>query len=285
MNKNSIKTTPVLIRPIRTVPLSAAFLIVFLYGVGVGIYRWPPFSNIRTFKTGIMATYDKMPRMEGRASQMFSTYRRSYFKLDGEGRLELHGELPIRAEGVYRFQRILDPKDTAIVIMDPWEDMASDHLNGYYQQVIESRLIPLATCALTRGHPIIILTNDPAVVEYNGRINSGLEALVKAGRASVLYHQDYDDRAFATYLHSQGIKSLIYTGFASNMCVIGRSTGMISMGNRGFNIFFVPEASAAVEYSGTWKDGSIHKATTTIISQGIAEIIDYDEFMKTSSAK
>jgi hypothetical protein len=64
------------------------------------------------------------------------------------------------------------------------------------------------------------------------------------------------------------------------MCVIGRSMGMIPMKNHGFNIYFIPEASAAIEYAESWKNQSIHKSTTRIISQWIAEIIDYDEFMK-----
>jgi hypothetical protein len=69
------------------------------------------------------------------------------------------------------------------------------------------------------------------------------------------------------------------------MCVIGRRMGMIPMTHRGFRIFFVPEASAAVEYADTWHDQSMHKATTKIISQWIAEIIDYDEFMEASVSR
>lgn len=81
-------------------------------------------------------------------------------------------------------------------------------------------------------------------------------------------------------MRSQGIDSLIYIGFASNMCVIGRRMGMIPMVHEGFKLFFVPEASAAVEYPDTWQDQSIHRATTRIISQWIAEVIDYEEFMQ-----
>src|SRR6185295_11016030 len=107
-----------------------------------------------------------------------------------------------------------------------------------------------------------------------------LEDLVKTGGASLLYHQDFDDREFASYLQAQGIKSLVYIGFASNMCVLGRKMGMISMKNLGFQIFFVPQASASLEYLDSWDNQSIHKATTKIISQGFAELIDYDEFME-----
>jgi nicotinamidase-related amidase len=93
-----------------------------------------------------------------------------------------------------------------------------------------------------------------------------------------------DDDEFAIYLRTQGVKSLIYTGFASNACVIGRQMGMIPMVQQGFQTFFVPKASAATEFADSWDDGSIHKATTKIISQWIGEIIEYDDLMNVLSS-
>ena len=146
--------------------------------------------------------------------------------------------------------------------------------------------MPLVKKALERGHPIIVLTNNPDVVEYNTEIHPGLAALAAKGKANILYHQDLDDDAFAEHLRSKGIDSLIYTGFASNMCVIGRQMGMIPMVHHGFRLFFVPQASAAVEWSpDTWESQSTHQAATKIISQWIAEIIDYDEFTQTTAEK
>ena len=55
--------------------------------------------------------------------------------------------------------------------------------------------------------------------------------------------------------------------------------GMIPMIHQGFRLFFIPEASAAVEFPDTWEDQSIHRATTKVISQGIAEIVEFDDFL------
>lgn len=82
----------------------------------------------------------------------------------------------------------------------------------------------------------------------------------------------------------RGIGSLIYVGFASNKCVMGRPMGMIPMKHRGFDIFFVPEASAAIELPDTWEDQSIHAATTRIVSQWIAQIIDYETLLEALSS-
>ncbi len=214
-----------------------------------------------------------------------STSRLTYWALDENGELELENSLPFRSEGECRFQRTIHPHKTAIVIMDPWANMASEHLNEYFGKVVDSYTLPFVKRALTLGHPAIAITNDPSKEEYNTHIHSGLQALADEEKLNIIYHQDLDDRSFASYLRSQEIEALIYTGFASNWCVIGRKMGMIAMKNQEFKMLFVPAASAAVEYGDSWEDQSIHKAITKIISQSVAEIIDYEEFMKITKGR
>lgn len=254
----------------------------FLYGVGVGVYQWPPFSLLENAKQVIDRAYSVTksvsPATHGVTYQV-TTYRQSYFYLNSSGQLEEKNGLPFRLEGTYSFERRLDPRTTAIIVMDPWIDMASIHLNEFYGRITKSRIVPLLIRALDRGHPIIVLTNDPDDFHYNTKVHPGIAELASKGQIEIIYHQNFDDKKFAVYLRTRGINTLIYIGFASNICVVGRQMGMISMMHQGFKLFFVPEASAAVEYPDSWDDQSIHSATTKIISQWIAEIIPYDEFM------
>ena len=78
------------------------------------------------------------------------------------------------------------------------------------------------------------------------------------------------------------IDTLIYSGFASNMCVIGRDLGMIPMQIKGFRLFFVPEASAAVEFQDSWKNNALHESTTLMISQWVGELINLNDFLSLS---
>lgn len=273
----------------RGLLLIAVLSTVFLYGVGVGVYQWPPFPFLKAAKQlterGLTATKSAHP-VTLNVTYGVTTYSQSYFQLDSNGELEVDDKgLPIRSEGRYYFEQVIDPSKTAVVIMDPWIDMASPHLDEYYGQITESKIIPLVAKALERGHPIITLTNDPAVVRYNTKVHPEIAELATRGQSEIIYHQDFNDDEFASYLHSKGIDALIYVGFASNMCVIGRRMGMISMFNHGFRLYFVPEASAAVEYPDTWDDQFIHQATIKIISQWIAKIIAYDEFMAAAATK
>ena len=273
---------------LRGFTLLALLSAAFLYGVGVGVYQWPPSNLLRDSKQVIDGGSEMSQSVESATpgtSYQITTYRQSYFKLNSNGALEEENGLPFRSEETYRFERVIDPGATAIIVMDPWVDMASAHLNETYGRITESRVLPLVTKALERGHPVIVLTNDPEKVEYNTNIHPELSALASSGKIEVIYHQDLDDGEFAAHLRSKGINALVYTGFASNMCVIGRRMGMIPMVHHGFKLFFVPEASAAVEYPDTWDSQSIHHATTQIVSQWIAEIIDYDDFIDPKATK
>ena len=163
--------------------------------------------------------------------------------------------------------------------MAPWNDMASEHLNELHRKTIRSHILPLVRQALQNGHPVIAFTNDPDKVAYNTKFPSKLEELARKGAIEVLYFQDFDDDAFALRLRKKGTTSLIYTGFASNMAVIGARTGIIPMLHQGFKTYFVPEASAAMETGNLWDSRLIHSTTTLIISQWMAEIISYKDFM------
>ena len=214
---------------------------------------------------------------------VLTTYRQSYFKLDSSGAHEKQDGHLIRAEKTFRLSRTIHPEKTAVIVMDPWIDMDSDQLNDYFGAITESHVNPLVHEALDRGHPVIVLTNDPEIVDFNTKIHPTLAALVEDGKAEMLYHQDLDYDLFAERLRSRSINSLIYVGFASNMCVIGRRMGMIPMVQQGFRNYFVPQASAAIEYPDTWESQAVHHATTRMIAQWIAEIVDYEVFMNATS--
>ncbi|MGF1530281.1 MAG: hypothetical protein ACFCU4_02860 [Puniceicoccaceae bacterium] len=203
----------------------------------------------------------------------------SFWALDGSGNLLNKDGLPKHEQRDYELTASIIPSRTAFIIMDPWIDAPSEFLNHYYNKIIEAKILPLTEKAISLGHPVFILTNNPQEFDYSATIHAEFENLAENGNIKVLYHQDYDADSFSAFLKGHKIHSLIYTGFASNMCVIGREMGMIPMKNLNFRLFFIPEASAAVELADTWESQEIHKSTTSIISQWIAQIIHYDDFM------
>lgn len=170
-------------------------------------------------------------------------------------------------------------ENTAFFVIDPWNDMPSDFLNHYYGKITENYILPLIKLANETGFPVFVFTNDCKAIKpepYSCKIPRQFHSMVKEyPKMRILYWQDLDLKAFTKSLKEKGITNLIYTGFASNMCVISRPTGMMSMKQQGFSLYFIPEASAAVETKQTWQSQKIHKVTTTIISQWMAKLINY----------
>jgi hypothetical protein len=255
----------------------------FVFGMSVGGY-FTPFDNNESGKPKIVAS----SKQSAVTSQYYSikTKRRSYFALGGDGKLIPEQKQSRHyykiGEDEYSFQRRIVSNKTALVVMDPWLDSGSEFLNQYYGLIFRNRILPLVLKTIDLGIRVFILTNDPKKmkVDYGGRVFPELETLADKGSVKILYHQDLDDQAFANYLKTLSVDTLIYSGFASNMCVIGRSTGMIPMRIKGFRLFFVPEASAAVEFKSSWKSGDVHSATTLLISQWVGELIEFDDFMR-----
>ena len=276
---------PVKTRVVRGLAALAVLGLVFLCGLAAGVNGWLPASLLTEGRAFVGMWLERSGGRPAGAPYGLKTSRYSYFALDGNGDMALKGSLPYRAERVYTFRRTIDPARHAVVVMDPWTYGANDRLSASFRGVLEGKVIPLVRQAIERGHPVIVLTATPGLKAYNPRIHPALEALAERGEITQLFHEEYDDDRFAGYLRVRGIKALIYTGFASNMCVVGRPMGMIPMGHHGFKIYFVPEASAAVEYPETRGTGAVHEASTGIISQGFAEIVSYDDFMKAAPAK
>lgn len=215
---------------------------------------------------------------DGTMTYKLRTKSYSHWFINEEGGYDYLSDTKIKTgDDWYYYDFELSNRDTAFIVMDPWCDWADDYLNEYFGAVTEKTTLPLMQAAAESGHKIIILTNDPAKMKYNTKITPGLQALVDEGKAELLYHTDWPYDKFNAMLDEAGIKNLIYTGYASNMCVLTRELGITKMIGSGKRLFFVPECSAAMEHADTWETQEVHKATTFIIGQVQAKLVDFED--------
>ena len=218
---------------------------------------------------------------DGTMSYKLRTKSYSHWYINEEGGYDYLSETKIKTgDDWYYYDFEFSNKDTAFIVMDPWCDWADDYLNEYFGAVTEKTTLPLMQAAAESGHKVIILTNDPAKIKYNTKISEGLQTLVDEGKAELLYHTDWPYDKFNEKLDNDGIKNLVYTGYASNMCVLTRELGISNMIGSGKRLFFVPECSAAMEHADTWETQEVHKATTFIIGQVQAKLIDFEDIYK-----
>jgi nicotinamidase-related amidase len=266
--------------------LSIFFSFAFGAGIGALLVGNENFNNfVRPSSDYVASGYTELPRIKKSLEKLYDieTTSRSYFKKDVSGVLVPENGKKLGyykvSEGVYSFTRSISNTKSALIVMDPRADSGSNFLTSYYEKTFQTSLLPLVKKAIALGIPVLILTNSPDIdIAYSSKIHPELEKLSDQGLVEIIFHQSTNSELFSQWLRGMSIDTLIYSGFASNMCLIGRDLGMIPMQIKGFRLFFVPEASAAVEFDDSWKDGGIHKSTTLLISQWVGEIIRLRDF-------
>lgn len=173
----------------------------------------------------------------------------------------------------------LGNSDTAIVVMDPWNiDEPVTPNKNRAEGVMQNKLIPLVELSLKKDYLVYVATNK---CEKNQKIYCGAhEDFPESKNVEFVYHQYETTQSFENKLRKKGIKNLIYIGFASNQCLLGsRNMSMIPMFRSKFKIYYVPDASSAMETNETFITELIHEATTLTVSQWVAEILDHNEVM------
>ncbi len=183
---------------------------------------------------------------------------------------------PIQASQTKKVK--LDNSSTAIIIIDPW-----NYLNEIITQnlikregITQNKIIPLVKKFLERDFPIYIGTQKCA---KDSNINCGVHKdFPKSKNIKFVYHSDETSESIANKLRKKGINNLIYLGFSSNQCLLGsRKISMIPMYHKNFKIYFIPEASDALDPSKSFSKGLMHELTTITISQWVGKILDFDE--------
>jgi nicotinamidase-related amidase len=79
---------------------------------------------------------------------------------------------------------------------------------------------------------------------------------------------------------SKGIKNLIYTGFATNMCVLQATAGTQEMLSYGYRIFLIREATLAVEYPETLATRMMTESALRYFQLKVGDTIGFDQFVE-----
>ena len=70
---------------------------------------------------------------------------------------------------------------------------------------------------------------------------------------------------FDRICRSKGIKNLIYTGFATNMCILGSAAATQPMLGYGYKVFLIREATLAVEYPDTFPERLMTRSRAQVL--------------------
>ncbi|MGH2355749.1 MAG: cysteine hydrolase family protein [Chloroflexota bacterium] len=76
-----------------------------------------------------------------------------------------------------------------------------------------------------------------------------------------------------------GIKNLVYTGFATNMCILDSPAATKEMLGYGYRIFLIREATLAVEYPETFPTRLMTQAALKFFELKVGDTIAFDEYV------
>lgn len=179
----------------------------------------------------------------------------------------------------------LSPEHTALIIMDPWKNNPSEKINEDVEEIVSDYLLTLTEHALQKEMRIIILSNEIGKSKYNSFIDDRLQALVDEGKAELLTHNMIDSSDyFCEYLQEKGIENIIYTGFATQMCLLFRNAGILSVhyAKKGsmFNLYCIPETTMACVSENKKDNVAMRNNVMIMLAQNdIAELILYKDFI------
>lgn len=136
----------------------------------------------------------------------------------------------------------LKPRQTALVLIDVFDEHPNKALSERVQLNIKEKLVPLVD--LVRRKNILVL------YALHG---------FKLNRALSIQKQDVilnfsSSPPFHDFLQKRNIKNLLYAGYASNMCLLFRAVGIYHMSAYNkYNIIIVRDCTLAYETPKTLK--------------------------------
>lgn len=166
----------------------------------------------------------------------------------------------------------LPVRETAVVLIDVWASHPNDGLAERINQNIQAKLLPLVKAARKAG---LLIIHAPHGLPVHPSVKPLLGEIIL---------NDYDADLVFAQLKRKGIKTLIYAGYAVNMCVVNRPIGIIEASRRGFNIILVRDATIALETPESLNSEWAHKMAVNMIEINWGWTTTVDEFIKAVQA-
>ncbi len=155
----------------------------------------------------------------------------------------------------------------ALIVMDAWEEHPNEGFGKRVRLNVEEKLVPLIKIARSKG--ILIIYAMHGVAQSKALSVEGKD--VKS---------DYSDTAkFHEFLQAKGIKTLFYTGYASNLCLLFRPVGIVPMsGYDLYKIIVVRDCTLAYETPDSLQEQWCSYAAINIIETAFGESTTLEHF-------
>lgn len=177
-----------------------------------------------------------------------------------------------------------------VIIIDPWKDSPFPELNKAVEENVNTYIIPMVKAQKGRIKTLCF-TNNPMQNTYSSKIVDSLQCLVDDGEIELHYYDEFPDAdSFAVYMNERGFDTLIYTGYAIEMCVGYRNCGVVqnycSDYGGGFNRIVIPQACLGIMSLDKKENNTMRDMTVIAYSQqNIAHVIDFYDWIEALKKK
>ena len=158
--------------------------------------------------------------------------------------------------------------ELALVLIDVWADHPVKGWAERADENMRTKLLPLVQAA--REHGVLVI-HCPHGESPHPLVRPLPTELVLDGLG--------EKARLVEALRQRGIRRLLYAGYASNMCILTRPTGIIEMARLGYEIVFVRDASLAIE-APEFLDGQLtHGVATYMVETNWGVTTEVDQVL------
>ena len=157
--------------------------------------------------------------------------------------------------------------EIAFILIDVW---AYHPIEGWMERAevnIQDRLYPLLREARKAGVYIIHAAHG-----------NEIHPLATPQEGEMILDSQYDAYQLFEELRNKGIKTIIYAGYTTNMCVLVRPVGMIGAKMQGFDVILVRDATIAVETPESFDGEWAHKMAVHFVEANLGYTTTVEDF-------
>jgi len=241
---------------------SGIFLLIFLLGLLTGILL-QKFHIPGIIRWSVISRFTRIERSYAKKTNTISLKVRDFHEsIDEKG-------FDTEKDGKYLEYKISVPiSQIALILIDVWADHPNDGWRERENKNIQERLLLLVKAARKSG---MLIVHSP-----HGR---PIHPLVKPlSQEEVVVDGEDEQSELIALLRKRQIKYLMYAGYATNMCVLTRPTGIIEMARKGYagRIILVRDATIAVEPPEFLESELAHKVSVHMVENlwGMSTTVD-----------
>jgi len=169
-------------------------------------------------------------------------------------------------DGYYKLTTLHIPvNEIALILIDVWADNPMSSFQERVDVNIKDYIVPLLDFCRDAG--IKIIHAPHLQVKHKSKPRYTIHEAVFREGEKILGIKESTSDALTEYLKREGFTTILYAGYAVNLCVPFRPVGMFNMRNKRFKLILVRDCTLAIETKVTFANEGLKYAFINTIDR------------------